>query len=343
MHERQLSARWCTLESLGTTPFHDTLIYGNFSDMVRDLDALAARQHGCFSFQQARECGYSHGQIHYRLDTGAWIRLGHSSFAMASSPPTWERQLSAAILSKSRAVVAGRSAACLLGFDGFRQTRPEILVPPTTQTRSPIAKVFRTKYFDQLYTKRVSGFTVTDPYETILHLAGRLSIHDLELAVEDQLVSDSVSVDGFDPVFRRSIGGRVRGIARLAEVLDVRRPDAWQPQPNHIERLLGELVDHPVPPANRQAPLPAADRWMIVDTFIENWGLVLEGDGRRYHTRLVDFERDRQRDNTAAALGLVVLRFTWSMLTTEFEQCQLQLLATGQRRSRVHGSQLAAR
>ncbi|MPZ53029.1 MAG: hypothetical protein GEU79_09920 [Acidimicrobiia bacterium] len=302
--------------------------------MERTLDAIAARQHGCFSRDQARECGFSHSQIQYRLDSGAWIRLASASFAMASAPHTWERQLSASILSKPRCLIAGKSAAYLLGFEGFRRVKPEIIVPETIHTRSPIARVFRTQYFDDLHTRRLFGFTMTDPYETILHLAGRLSTHDLDEVVEDRLFVKAVTIDGFEPVFRRSIGGRVRGIARLAELLDMRRPDAWQPQPNQIERLLDELVDHPdVPPTTRQVPLPAEDGLMIVDTFINDWGLVLEGDGRKYHTRLSDFERDRQRDNAAAALGLVVLRYTWTMLTTEFDRCRKQLLETGRRRS----------
>ena len=73
---------------------------------------------------------------------------------------------------------------------------------------------------------------------------------------------------------------------------------------------------------------------MVVDTFIADWGLVLEVDGRNYHTRKADFERDRRRDNAAAAMGLVVLRFTWSMLVDDFDYCRETLLATGRQRSR---------
>jgi very-short-patch-repair endonuclease len=47
-----------------------------------------------------------------------------------------------------------------------------------------------------------------------------------------------------------------------------------------------------------------------VDACIPAWGLVLEADGRRWHARVEDFDRDRWRDNQAAALGLRVMRFT---------------------------------
>lgn len=31
---------------------------------------------------------------------------------------------------------------------------------------------------------------------------------------------------------------------------------------------------------------------MVVDTFIDEWLIVVEVDGRNYHTRKADFERD---------------------------------------------------
>ncbi len=189
-------------------------------------------------------------------------------------------------------------------------------------------------YFDELHTTRIGGFPATSPAETILCLAGRLSVSDLEGVVEDQLSAGAITIGDFDPLFIRSAGGRVRGITRLAEILDIRRPDAWQPHPNQIEALLGDLVDHPdIPPATPQVPLPFDDRPMIVDIFVSEWGLILEADGRRYHTRVADFERDRHRDNLAAANGLVVLRYTWSMLTNDFTGCRRQLIETGRRRS----------
>jgi very-short-patch-repair endonuclease len=39
--------------------------------------------------------------------------------------------------------------------------------------------------------------------------------------------------------------------------------------------------------------------------------LIVEADGRRWHTRVADFDRDRWRDNEATANGYRTLRFTW--------------------------------
>jgi very-short-patch-repair endonuclease len=43
--------------------------------------------------------------------------------------------------------------------------------------------------------------------------------------------------------------------------------------------------------------------------------LILEGDGRRWHARVRDFEMDRWRDSVAVAHGFAVQRFTYLHLT----------------------------
>lgn len=46
------------------------------------------------------------------------------------------------------------------------------------------------------------------------------------------------------------------------------------------------------------------------DVGIPAWKVLVEVDGRSWHARLRDFDRDRERDNLAVANGWVVLRFT---------------------------------
>jgi len=82
-----------------------------------------------------------------------------------------------------------------------------------------------------------------------------------------------------------------------------------------LDRLLDKVVD--MPARARQAPLPGWDRGAArVDVLVEGWRLVIEADGRRWHTRVADFERDRWRDNVVQVHGFDVLRFTHRQLTT---------------------------
>ena len=111
-----------------------------------------------------------------------------------------------------------------------------------------------------------------------------------------------------------------------------RQCDAWEPSGTELEGHLDRVLDDPrIPAVAKQAPVRLQAQ-AVVDRFIPAWQLIVEGDGRGWHTRRIDFETDRARDNAAAAHGLAVLRFTWTMLTTDLHGCRQTLLETGARR-----------
>lgn len=67
-----------------------------------------------------------------------------------------------------------------------------------------------------------------------------------------------------------------------------------------------------MPALRRQAPAPwAPDSRSVVDAIVPSWSLILEADGRAFHQRRADFERDRWRDAEAAIHGFHVMRFTY--------------------------------
>jgi very-short-patch-repair endonuclease len=66
-----------------------------------------------------------------------------------------------------------------------------------------------------------------------------------------------------------------------------------------------------------------------VDGLIEPWRLIVEADGRRWHTRVADFERDHARDIAALLHGYLVARFTWSQLTNGHADCVAALREIG--------------
>lgn len=338
MQATALHAGDCSLDN----PLPGRLPFRHGGDMSADrrLDEYAARQYGVFSRDQARRAGLSDDMVYRRVQSGAWVSLAPGVYGLASSPPKWERQVAAAVLSRPRAVVGGSSAAVLHGFAGFRPGRPEVVVPAGSNARSPIARVNRSIWFDELAVTRRAGFTITDEAETITLLAGRLATQEVETLLDGRLTGGTIDVEDFEVIRRRSIGARIRGAARLFPLLDERAADAWEPSGNQLEGMLNRLVDQPgVPAATRQYPLSLAAP-SVVDLYIAAWRLILEADGRRWHTRRADFERDRRRDNAAAARGLVVLRFTWQMLTRDFAGCQRLLLETGAQRQALFGTKV---
>lgn len=297
----------------------------------RALDTYAAHQYGTFSRKQARRAGMTPKMIETRLASGAWIRLGPAVYALASAPPKWERQMAAALLTKREAIVTGRAAAYLHRFDGFQASKPVIMIDRSQNAVSPLARVIRSGRFESVRTVKRRGFTVTDEAETVMTLARDLSPTRLEGVVDWVLARKSCSIADLARVV--DLSGHVPGVARLRPVVDYRLPDGYQPPTSELERLLFPLLDDPrVPPYTRQMPMRYQRLDATVDAYVPIWCLIVEGDGRRWHTRRADFERDRLRDNEAIAHGYAVLRFSYAMLRDHPAECLDTLLRTGRAR-----------
>jgi very-short-patch-repair endonuclease len=266
--------------------------------------------------------------IHGRVSNGTWVRLAPSVFALASAPPKWERQMAAALLSRRGSLAAGRSAAYLHEFDGFGPARPVIMISPDENARSPLARVIRSGRFEEVSRVRRRGFVVTDEPETILTLSRDLSSPRLETLVDWVLARRRCTAVDIHDVLQRSSG--VPGVGKLRPIVEYRLPDAYQPPSTELERLLDRVLDDPrLPNHTRQMPLRYERVDATVDAYIAAWRLIVEGDGRRWHTRRADHERDRYRDNEATAHGYAVLRFTFEMLRDRPGECFDTVVRTG--------------
>jgi very-short-patch-repair endonuclease len=294
----------------------------------RVIDEFASRQYGTFSRQQAERAGFTSRMILTRVQNGAWIRLAPAVYALASAPPKWERQMAAALLTRDGSIVAGRSAAYIHRFDGFSQGRPVIMIGAEGNARSPLAKVIRSKRFDTVDRERKLGFVVTSEAETVMTLAAVFDRDRLEALVDSLIARGSCSVDALATVVAANRGAR--GVARLRPVVAHRLPDAYQPPTSELERLLYRILDDPrLPPHTRQLPMAFHRVDATVDAYVDRWTLIIEGDGRRWHNRRADHDRDRLRDNEAVAHGYAVLRFTYEMLRDHAEQVIDTLVRTG--------------
>ncbi|MEX0863381.1 MAG: DUF559 domain-containing protein [Acidimicrobiia bacterium] len=295
---------------------------------------LMGQQDGVISRRQATDLGASGGFIRARLENQSWIEMSSGVYASVSSPPTWERKLRAAVLGHPSSYVAGTSAGFLHEFDEVRHSRPEVMVPYGGNNRSPIARVIRAKHFAEVGTTEIRGFTCTSVAETILTLSMRLPPTTIARHIDNQLAARKLLVADFQPILDRLEFARQRGLRPLRRIVEARADDAYQPPTTELEQLLYRLLDRPeLPGYERQLPIAYPTLTATVDAYIRDWSLIVEGDGRRWHTREEDYERDRRRDNAALAAGLAVVRLTWSMLRYQPEDCLRTLLDIGRHRS----------
>jgi very-short-patch-repair endonuclease len=174
------------------------------------------------------------------------------------------------------------------------------------------------------------GYLCTTVAETILTLSMRETPGTIERCLDNELARGLLAASDFAPIFERLANARQRGLPLLRALVRERSDDAYQPPTTELERLLYRLLDEPVlPESTRQMPMDYPQVAATVDAYILDWRMIVEGDGRRWHTRKADFERDRLRDNAAAAAGMVVIRFSYPMLKDHPDRCLQTLLEAG--------------
>ena len=224
----------------------------------------------------------------------------------------------AAILSKNRARASGVTAGALHEIPHCRKGTPEISVPGTGNASSRLAVVRRRSGFGALGLVLIDRIPTTDLPNTLFDLSARLDPEHLQRAIDDCLVRRKVTAEDLQSMLDRYGGCRLAGTAVFRETI-AGITESYVPSESDLELVLLNVLDDPrVPTVDPQARLP----WWRelphrVDTLIKPWSLIVEGDGRTYHTKRADFENDRRRDNLAVAHGYRVLRFTYRMLKND--------------------------
>jgi very-short-patch-repair endonuclease len=161
-------------------------------------------------------------------------------------------------------------------------------------------------------------------------LAALLSRSRLEALLDETLLTGKVRLDDFEEPYERILGTRLAGSARLRTLIDERAGVTSGVDSTYLERLLERVLSDPrIPPALREHPMTIDGERKRLDAFIEDWGLVVEADSRRWHARQADFEADRARDNALIAMGLVVVRLTYRMLKDDPAGCAETVIAAG--------------
>ncbi len=156
---------------------------------------------------------------------------------------------------------------------------------------------------------RRQGIPLTTPVATLLDLAARLPIDQLERAVNEADRLDLIDPEKLRAALDR-LGGR-KGAGILRRTLDRR---TFTLTDSELERRFLPLA--------RQAGLsrPHTRCWVNgfrVDFHWPDLGLVVETDGLRYHRTPTEQARDRRRDQAHAAAGLTALRFTHAEVAGE--------------------------
>lgn len=215
------------------------------------------------------------------------------------------------------AVLAGWSAAELWGIAPRKRQVAEVITGGGGTSRPGIYVRRRTGLRMDERTTR-DAIPCTTPTRTLLDLAVRSSIRDLERAAETARVHSLCDeTEIFETIARHS---RTRGAGRLRQVMDIHKAGPTLTR-NDFEELVLDLMRRaglPDPAMNVPMILPDGTR-VEVDALWPDQKLILGADGYGAHSGRKAFENDRHRDVQLELLGYTVVRFTWLQLTKRAE------------------------
>jgi very-short-patch-repair endonuclease len=273
-----------------------------------EIAQLADRQHGVVSTAQLMSMGLGSGAIEHRVSCGRLHRVHRGVYAVGRATLTPAGHRMAAVLSCGRdALISHRTAAAVWGLLATDQTMIDVTILRSGVRSRPPIRIHSTGILHPTDIAVVDGIPVTSIPRTLLDLAARLRPDVLLRAVEQAVRLNLFDLAAVDAAIGRS--PRREGVPRLRQVLaDYREPPVTR---SELERSFLALVEQSGLPRPRVNTTVAS---LEVDFFWPGSRLVVELDGRAYHTSPRAFERDRRRDAILLRAGCRVLRITFRRL-----------------------------
>lgn len=277
---------------------------------------LAAIQHWVLTREQALALGYRESAIDYRLRTEQWKPIRESCYLVVPVDPRPRVFLEAAVHSIRGAFVSHESAGELHGLHHVPRGLMVISVPTKTTHAFPNVIVRRPNDVEHQHLEVLDGLPVTTAIRTAFDLTTLFRYGRVERILDDAIVAGHFDLETYrefaESLCRRGKPGSANNRRYLAE-----RGTGYVAPTTELERILLSLLRRGgLPNPELQVPLPwYQPAFGICDGYYREARLIIEADGRRWHTLLADFESDRKRDNEAMRNGHRVLRFTYDTLT----------------------------
>jgi very-short-patch-repair endonuclease len=285
----------------------------SFEPLINDL---ARRQHGVATRLQLLDAGVTDRILGRLLTQGRLTSMHRGIYLLGPLNPPHAPEMAAVLACGRGAVVSHRSAAALWSL--LRPPAPpapvDVTVPGRARRNRPGIHLRSVIRLDQDETTMWKAIPITTPARTVLDLAGDLVREGRRRELEQVLAAAQRNslISRKEMLSLLARHPKRRGVSVLRELVEDRRGPALT-RSEAEERLLALIRDGRLP--EPQANALAAE--YEVDFLWTAQRLVVEVDGYEFHSGRRRFEGDRRRDADLAALGLRVLRVTWSQLTEE--------------------------
>ena len=275
------------------------------------LIGVAHTQRGWFSASQATQAGADRKVIERRVHSGLWVRRHEGVYKPAAYPDSFVGDLWAAHLAAGpTSYVSHEAAAHMHGLAGFGRQQLVLTVPHPGHARLDGVTVHQLTDAHLHGLTVIEGLSVTTVPWTFVDAAAVASRARVRAALDDAIAARLTTANEVGKCLATITRRGKPGVVRLARLLD-RYAKGPVPPRSVLERHLVDglrAANEPLPrlqhPFPGRHPMPGCADGCYVEA-----KLIVETDGRRWHTRIADVARDRARDNEAARAGYQTLRF----------------------------------
>jgi len=284
------------------------------------IASIARDQRGLFSAKQAEAVGFPERTIRDRVDRGVLERVYPGVFGFPGSEASWHRNVVAAVLSVSEPVAAShRTAAYLWGMTSRKPDVIEVVARRHRRVHRLPFTVHESKDLIAPDIVSVDLVPVTSAVRTVVDLGASAPPWLVERCLDSGLRRDLFTAWRVRCFIARVAKPGRNGVGTIRPLVEERL--AWSSvTDSDLEDLFRAVVSRlPFPMPDTQFKLFELD-----GTFVGRYDFVyptrkalIETDSERWHMDPVSFQRDREKQNRAHALGWTVYRFTWRQLVDD--------------------------
>jgi very-short-patch-repair endonuclease len=210
----------------------------------------------------------------------------------------------------ARAAASYRAAAALWQVPGFDLAALDVSRPHDDERHQPcLGRLHRTRLLPARHVTVVDGIPVTTPGRTLFDLAGMLPPARTERAVDNALAKSPGLLRTLHRMLPELAERGRNGITVMRALLDA-RPVGWIGPASGLEARAIRVLDEAGIRTRRQVDLGGDDWIGRVDLLVVGTNVVVEVDSARFHTSVLDRERDARRDAELVDAGYYVVRLT---------------------------------
>jgi hypothetical protein len=295
------------------------------------LVSRAAAQHGAITARQLADLGASRAAISSYASSGHLHRIHQGVYALTPRQLlTPNGRLMAAVLACGPlAALSFQPAARLHGLLNHRTAQPHVTVPTSNGRSRPGIRVHRSTTLRPNHDITiVESIPATSVHRTIFDLAGVLTARQLERLLDQALTRDLLDMYALNEQIAQN-AGRPKNRTALELILASHTVGSTPTWNDFEERFFQIIRAAGLPQPEVQPWLDLHDGELPIqpDFLWRQQRVIVETDGWGTHGGRTSFERDRRRDQRAAAAGFQTVRVTWRQMTDETPRLQAMLLA----------------